>query len=105
MSTRDDLRPGTTSPQSEDFAGRGWPTRSERDRAADIARACEALGIPAALPVPQQSPPMDEQAGHALLHAVVEYLREVFGTRTVPSPPMHVRQIADHAVSSRRDAA
>lgn len=105
MSTRDDLRPGTTSHFPAGLAGRDWPTRSERDRAADTARACEVLGIPATLPGPQQSPEMDAEAGHALLHAVEEYVREVFGTRTVPSPPLHPRQIAAHAVSSLRDAA
>ena len=60
MSARDDLRPGTPSLLFEE-AGPERSTRSERDREADTARACEALGIPVALPVPPQSPRADKE--------------------------------------------
>lgn len=105
MITRDDLRPGTTSLQSAELAGLGWPTRSEQDRAADTARACRALGIPDALPLPQVSPAMDEEAAVASLHAVQEYLRAVFGARAVQSRAGHLRPTSDRGVSSLRDAA
>jgi len=105
MSTQDDLRPGMTSPQSGELAGLGWPTRSEQDRAADTARACQALGIPAALPLPQVSPAMDEEAAVALLHAVEDYLRQVFGARAAQSRAGCLRPTSGRGVSSVRDAA
>ncbi len=97
MSARDDLRPGTPSLLFEE-AGPERSTRSERDREADTARACEALGIPVALPVP------DKEAAAQLLRAVEEYLRQVLGTRVVQPPARHLRVTAESG-SSLRDTA
>jgi len=103
MSARDDLRPGTPSLLFEE-AGPERSTRSERDREADTARACEALVIPVALPVPPQSPRADKEAAAQLLRAVEEYLRQVLGTRVVQPPARHLRVTAESG-SSLRDTA
>lgn len=104
MSARDDLRPGTTSLPFEDPAGNRRPVRSERDREADTARACEVLGIPAALPVPPQSLAEDKEAVAQLFHDVEEYLREVFSMPIVRPAARHRRATAESG-SSLRDAA
>lgn len=104
MSARDDLRPGTTSLPPEDFAGPGRSARSERSREADTARACEVLGIPAALPVAPQSLAEDKEAVAQLFHAVEEYLREVLGMRIVP-PTARQRRAPAESGPSLRDAA
>jgi len=76
----------------------------EVSREADTARACEALGIPVALPVPPQSPRADKEAAAQLLRAVEEYLRQVLGTRVVQPPARHLRVTAESG-SSLRDTA
>lgn len=105
MSTSDDLRPVTTSPHLDNLTVQG---RAEHERAAATARACEMLGIPAALPVPERLPTLDQRAAEGLLRDVEEYLREVFGNATAPTPAPHPRPLtlpgaaADRSI---RDAA
>lgn len=105
MSTPDDLRPVTTSPHLDNLTVLGW---AEHERAAATARACEMLGIPAALPVPERLPALDLRAAEGLLRDVEEYLREVFGNATAPAPAPHPRPVVHRggaADRSIRDAA
>jgi len=105
MSMRDDLRPTSAHSHLENHAARRGPGRSEDARAADTARACEALGIPATLPPPQPPSALDREAADGLLRDVEEYLREVFGKRTGQAPAVQLRPSAGRAATSFRDAA
>lgn len=108
MSMRDDLHPTTLVPlAARAFSGGACPLES--DRAADVIRACEVLGIPIKLPAPPRPPALDQKSANELLRDVHEYLREVFGSRLgrtpgcVPVP--RVRPTADRRAIPIRDVA
>lgn len=108
MNTRDDLHPTTLVPL-EARAFSGGACRSEGDRAADVIRACEVLGIPAQLPAPPRPPALDQKSANELLRDVHEYLREVFGNHLAQAPDSvpvpRLRPTADPRAIPIRDAA